>query len=213
MRTSSTSDWKRKFFSSVVLLLVTCVSSVEAQSVADLIYDPETGSVMLDGTDAAGGVLTNFVLQSNGSFINTNDVQNPFAGAFFTSNPSEVSASDGNQVGLNLIDLGAILQTGLNTDDLASLFTNATYVGEVGSGGPFTFEFVIASDVPVLLGDMNADGEVNNLDIMPFALALFDRAAYNLMFPDIDPDEVGDFSGDGAMNNFDIAGFAAALFP
>ena len=64
----------------------------------------------------------------------------------------------------------------------------------------------------VLLGDMNGNGEVNNLDIAGFALALFNRAAYNQMFPGIDPDEVGDFSGDGVLNNLDIAGFAAVLF-
>ena len=62
------------------------------------------------------------------------------------------------------------------------------------------------------LGDMNGNGEVNNLDIAGFALALFNRAAYNQMFPGIDPDEVGDFSGDGVLNNLDIAGFAAVLF-
>ena len=65
----------------------------------------------------------------------------------------------------------------------------------------------------VLLGDMNGDGEVNNRDIAAFALALFDRAAYNMMFPAINPDEVGDFTGDGALNNRDIAGLADVLFP
>ena len=64
----------------------------------------------------------------------------------------------------------------------------------------------------VLLGDMNGSGEVNNFDIAGFAMALFNRPAYNQMFPGIDADEVGDFTGDDVMNNFDIAGFAALLF-
>ena len=64
-----------------------------------------------------------------------------------------------------------------------------------------------------ILGDMNGDMVVNNMDIFAFAMALMDRAAYNMMFPEIDPDVVGDFSGDGMMNNLDIAGFAAVLFP
>ena len=65
----------------------------------------------------------------------------------------------------------------------------------------------------ILLGDMNGDGEVDNFDIAGFALALFNRPAYNLMFPGIDPDQVGDFTGDGVLSNFDIAGFADVLFP
>ena len=212
MRTFSTTGWKHTFILSFGLLLVTCITSVEAQSTAELFYDPQTGDVVLDGTNAAGGVITNFVLQSNGSFINTNEVENPFSGAFLTANANEVSASDGNAAGLSLIDLGSILQTGLNSNDLESLFTNATYVGEVGSGGPFNFEFVIGSaPEPFLLGDMNGDGQVDNRDIAAFAMALFNRSAYSLMFPGIDPDEVGDFSGDGVMNNRDIAGFAAVL--
>ena len=63
-----------------------------------------------------------------------------------------------------------------------------------------------------VLGDMNGNGEVNNFDIAGFALALFNRPAYSMTFPNIDPDEVGDFTGDGVMSNFDIAGFAAVLF-
>ena len=63
----------------------------------------------------------------------------------------------------------------------------------------------------LLLGDANGNGEVNNRDITPFALALFNRSAYQLMYPTIDPDEVLDMNGDGVFNNRDIAGFAADL--
>ena len=63
----------------------------------------------------------------------------------------------------------------------------------------------------LLLGDMDGDGSVNNQDIFAFALALFNRAAYSMMYPAINPDEVGDFTGEGVMNNLDIAGFAVAL--
>ena len=59
---------------------------------------------------------------------------------------------------------------------------------------------------------MNGDGKVNNQDIFAFALALFNRSAYNMMFPGIDPDVVGDFNSRDGLNNQDIAGFAAALF-
>ena len=62
-----------------------------------------------------------------------------------------------------------------------------------------------------LLGDADGNGEVNNFDISPFALALFNRPAYELMFPTLNPDEDLDMNGDGAFNNLDIAGFATAL--
>ena len=60
-------------------------------------------------------------------------------------------------------------------------------------------------------GDMNGDGDVNNQDIMAFAMGLFMRSGYDVMFPALDPDGLGDFNGDGVMNNRDIAGFATAL--
>ena len=62
-----------------------------------------------------------------------------------------------------------------------------------------------------MLGDANGDGLVNNLDIGPFALALFSRPMYSMMFPATDPDGVLDMNNDGAFNNLDIAGFTAAL--
>ena len=94
-------------------------------------------------------------------------------------------------------------------DDDGQLYLFYSGAGENAIGvASLTF-----NSTEVLLGDMNGSGEVNNQDIMSFALALFDRSAYSLMFPEIDPDEVGDFSDDGVMNNIDIAGFAAVLFP
>ena len=151
MSTSSIKSWKRKFLWGFGFLLVTCVTSVEAQTlgddptIADLIYNSDTGSVVLDPTDANGGVITNFVLQSENLFINTDDVENPYGGPFFTSNSGEVSASDGTAVGRSdSIDLGLILAAGLSGDDLESLFTTSNYVGSLGSG-QFDFDFVIAS--------------------------------------------------------------------
>ena len=63
-----------------------------------------------------------------------------------------------------------------------------------------------------LLGDSNRDGRVDNLDIASFALALFNRPMYELMYPDADPDVVLDMNRDGSFNNRDIAGFAIAIF-
>ena len=139
------------------LLSAKAISAVFEPTFADLIYDPLTGRVVLDGTDAAGGVITNFVLDSDGSFLNTDDLGDPFGSPFLTTNAGEVSASDGSALGLDLIDLGYILEAGLTSEDLDNLFTTSSYVGELGSGR-FGFDFVIATAVPepssgvVLLG-------------------------------------------------------------
>ena len=71
--------------------------------------------------------------------------------------------------------------------------------------------YTALATAPVLLGDANGDGVVNNIDIASFALALFNRSGYLLQFPDTDPDVVLDMNNDGAINNLDISGFAAAL--
>ena len=76
-------------------------------------------------------------------------------------------------------------------------------------GDSFTLDSFSINDF--LLGDANGNSEVNNLDIMPFALALFNRPMYQLTFPNSDPDVLLDMNGDGVFNNLDIAGFARAL--
>ncbi|MEM9882659.1 MAG: PEP-CTERM sorting domain-containing protein [Planctomycetota bacterium] len=101
---------------------------------ADLVYDLTTGEVTLDGSEAAGGVITNFVLTSDGEFINTAALSNPFAGVFFTATEFEISASDPLTTGLSQIGLGTVLAPGLNESELASLLTGFTYVGSLGSG-------------------------------------------------------------------------------
>jgi hypothetical protein len=63
----------------------------------------------------------------------------------------------------------------------------------------------------IVLGDANGDGELNNLDIASFVLALTNPVAYQAMFPDVDPDVALDMNGDGGFDNLDIADFVAAL--
>jgi len=132
----------RFFLCAFTIWLLLPVNSATANTAAELVYFPGTGQVILEGECAAGGVITNFVLQSNGQFINTNDVENPFGSAFFTANADEVSASDGSAVGLAVINLGDVLPPNLTLVDLETIFTRATFVGELGSG-EFDFEFRI----------------------------------------------------------------------
>ena len=63
----------------------------------------------------------------------------------------------------------------------------------------------------VTLGDANGDGVFNNLDIASFVLALTNPVAYQVMFPDADPDVALDMNQDEVFDNLDIASFVAAL--
>ena len=64
---------------------------------------------------------------------------------------------------------------------------------------------------PGVLGDANDDGVLNNLDISAFVLALLNRTAYELMYPNVTPIIRLDMNNDGALNNLDISAFVAAI--
>ncbi|MBK8913765.1 MAG: hypothetical protein IPM64_04025 [Phycisphaerales bacterium] len=72
------------------------------------------------------------------------------------------------------------------------------------------FSVVTLSCSPVLVGDMNCDGIVNNFDIDGFVMRLVDPAGYSALFPDC-PDGNGDADGSGQVDNFDIDAFIALL--
>ena len=102
---------------------------------AILQYDTFDGSVELLAGGASGGVITNFVItDAEGGLLNTDGLTNPYGGLFFTHSPFEVSATDGNGVGLTTIDLGMLFPAGLDQDGIAELLETATYVGQLGSG-------------------------------------------------------------------------------
>lgn len=104
-------------------------------AIADLIYDPSSGNVTLDASEAAGAILTNYVLKNaDGTFIpgNWNAV---LPGFFDTATAFEISESDGTGAGVaGLLDLGDILPTGMDQAALAAYLTDASYVGQLGSG-------------------------------------------------------------------------------
>lgn len=64
--------------------------------------------------------------------------------------------------------------------------------------------------VPVVFGDMNWDGVLNNFDIDAFVLALLDPAGYETTYGHV-PLIPGDCNHDGAFNNFDIDAFVNLL--
>ena len=106
---------------------------------ADLIYDRATGNVKLDASEAAGGVITNFVLQNDPGALDFDPsvVDFPFAGLFQTDLPTEISNTDGTAVGFSgIYDLGNIFPPGLDLVDVQAFLTRATYVGQLGTGNP-----------------------------------------------------------------------------
>ncbi|MEM6505065.1 MAG: PEP-CTERM sorting domain-containing protein [Planctomycetota bacterium] len=64
---------------------------------------------------------------------------------------------------------------------------------------------------PFLIGDLNDDGLLDNLDIDPFVMALIDPEGYAAAYPDRNADLVGDFNRDGVLDNLDIYGLVNAL--
>lgn len=106
---------------------------------ADLSYDSITGVVTLDQAEAAGGIITNFVLKNavGGDDFNTGAVNFPFIGTLMTNLPTEISQTDPMFAGFTGGDqwiLGAVFPTGMDLPGLQGFLTTNTYVGELGSG-------------------------------------------------------------------------------
>lgn len=64
----------------------------------------------------------------------------------------------------------------------------------------------------LLVGDMNADGVIDEFDVDAFSLALADPQAYAERFPDIDPFTVGDMNADGRLDEADVDPFVRLFF-
>lgn len=71
-------------------------------------------------------------------------------------------------------------------------------------------ELMASVEVPLLIGDLNCDGAVNNFDIDPFVFALTSPSEYYNLFPNCDW-YLADANGDGVVNNFDIDPFVLLL--
>jgi hypothetical protein len=116
--------------------------------------------------------------------------------------------SDGTEAGTVLVEDLTGDSGGSNPGSIAEaggkLFVVAT-------SEEFGRELWVADLVPPLLvGDMDVDGVVDMDDIVPFALALNDVAAYEAQFG-LPPNTHGDTDGDGDLDFDDIAGFVELL--
>jgi hypothetical protein len=63
----------------------------------------------------------------------------------------------------------------------------------------------------VLLGDMNGDGQLDELDVDEFVLALIDPSGYTDRHPELSRTLRGDVNGDGAFDALDVEGFVDLL--
>ncbi|MEM8494339.1 MAG: PQQ-binding-like beta-propeller repeat protein [Planctomycetota bacterium] len=140
-----------------------------------------------------GGTLFGFDIDINGFLITGEN-----AGLFSVSDFANATLTDGETMNYDLFFSGA--DTFGTYDAMLTLFTD---VGNV--------QYDIIADVMPVLGDLNCDGVLDNLDIDPFIQALIDPAQYALDHGGLDPDALGDFNDDGTLDNLDIFGFVNAL--
>jgi len=120
---------------------------------ADLIYDPATGNVKLDPSEAAGGVITNWAFENAATAFNAPGVVVfPTVGyGMNTDTAGQISQTDVTMAGFGyLADLGDIFPTGLTLEGLQSLLTTASYVGTVGSG-QLDFDLIVIPEPGALV--------------------------------------------------------------
>ena len=109
----------------------------DSGSLADLIYDPATGNVKVDASEAGGGVVTSFQLETAaGTFIPANYV-GPTGGTFggFLKDVTKktIADSDLTFVGFSGIhDFGNIFPTGMTLEELEAFLKTAVYTGAIG---------------------------------------------------------------------------------
>ena len=128
-------------------------NATDSGTVADLIYDPSTGNVKLDPTEAAGGVITNWALENGSDAFNAPGVVvfPTVAYGMETDTAGQISQTDVTMAGFsNIADLGNIFPTNLSLEELQALLSTASYVGTVGTG-QLDFDLVVIPEPTTLL--------------------------------------------------------------
>lgn len=112
---------------------------------------------------------------------------------------------------------GGVIRDGMAVVDLLASQPTADELSEFGfpnemplivSGDDRFFEVVYSITI---VGDLNGDGRVDQLDVSPFVLALTDPDAYAAQYPDLDPLLLGDIDASGALNCDDVKAFLDLL--
>jgi hypothetical protein len=120
----------------------------DSGDIADLVYDPETGNLTLDASEAAGGIITSFQFENlSNAFIAAN-YNSVFGGLFEDVSDSVLADSDLSFVGFSgLADLGNVLPTGMDLVGLEALLSTAVYTGSLGSGQQ-EIDLTLATAIP-----------------------------------------------------------------
>lgn len=93
---------------------------------------------------------------------------------------------------------------------------NPHVLGDINGDGELSeldaglFSYLLAMG-RILRGDMNADGVLNGLDVDPFVLALNDPWLYYGRYGGMDPNYLGDINGDGLLDLYDVDPFVELL--
>lgn len=105
---------------------------------ADLLYDPGTGNVKIDTSEAAGAKITSFQLENGqASFIptNYNSPGGSFGGVLEDVTTSVIADTDPGGTGFTGIhDFGNIFPTAMDQAELQTYLTTRVYTGQAGSG-------------------------------------------------------------------------------
>jgi len=100
---------------------------------ADLFYDPGTGDVKMDQSEAAGGLITQFTLKNaegGDDFVAPGKAAFPFLSLDTVDTVTELSQTDMLSFGFNpgpTWDLGEVFPTGKSLGQLTTFLTEATY--------------------------------------------------------------------------------------
>ena len=193
-------------------------TSVELEGGTALSIEAFSGS----SVTITGGDIRASMVAKSGSVV---DLSTSISGTLSGNAESDINLS-GHEFFLNGVPIDGIVTGNPFLINEREVFLSGTmldgstfskYITSGSGSGPGDLNSVAnqarltVTIVSALLGDANGDDEVNNQDIMPFVLALFNRPLYSTMFPALDPDFILDMNDDTEFNNLDIAGFAAAL--
>ena len=166
-------------------------------TMANLVYDPGSGNVLLGGSETESGEIISFTLKSatGQSLVNLDSVTMPFED---TGRNTDLVAGQIGQFhdaaeveGFVTHLLGPIFPTGMNMDQLTSFVDVGIYASEFGISG--NFDAILFGTLPT--GDFDGNGAADIDDVELVCSTIASSATATFM----------DLTGDSAVNGDDLA--------